>query len=45
LRTSSHVVKLSGATDTVSTVAWHPLTCSIATGSLDGGVRFYSSNN
>ena len=42
LRTSSHVAKLSGATDSVTSVAWHPLTASLVTGSLDGGVRFYS---
>jgi WD40 repeat protein len=42
LRTSAHVAKLSGATDSVTSVAWHPLTSSLASGSLDGGVRFYS---
>jgi WD40 repeat protein len=35
------VAKLKGATDTVTSVAWHPLTPSLVTGSLDGGVRFY----
>ena len=35
------VMKLRGATDTVTSVNWHPLLPHIVSGSLDGNVRFY----
>jgi WD40 repeat protein len=43
LRTAGVVAKLRGAGDAVTAVAWHPLAPTLACGSLDGGVRFYSS--
>ena len=41
LRTSRALVKLRGAGDAVTSVAWSPTACTLAAGSLDGGVRFY----
>lgn len=40
-RMETVLVKLRGATDTVTTVAWHPRTLHLLAGSLDGGVRTY----
>lgn len=39
------LMKLRGATDTVTTVAWHPLLPHIASGSLDGNVRFFRTSS
>ena len=43
LRTGRALAKLRGAGDVVTSVAWSPLTCTLAAGSLDGGVRFYAA--
>jgi WD40 repeat protein len=43
LRTGRPVAKLRGAGDAVTSVAWSPLACALAAGSLDGGVRFYAA--
>jgi WD40 repeat protein len=38
------VMKLKGATDTVTAVAFHPQTPALFTGSIDGCVRLYQTN-
>jgi WD40 repeat protein len=43
LRTGRAAAKLRGAGDAVTSVAWSPLACTLAAGSLDGGVRFYAA--
>lgn len=43
LRTSEVVAKLRGATDTATSVAWHPTAPHLAVGSLDAGVRCYKA--
>jgi hypothetical protein len=42
LRTEACVARAGGASDAVSSVAWHPRAPCLATGSVDGGVRLYA---
>lgn len=42
IRTGSYLKKLTGHSDTVTDVAWHPAQAQLVTACLDGKLRFFT---